>query len=148
MNSTGYHVVNLVLHIIETLLIWFILRKLSIPGAFLAALIFAVHPVNVETVGWIAQQKNLIAMLFLQFAILAYLKLEMPVAPPQNRLYRPAPAAGTGLAWFCSVGHAQQRIGSDISPIDVGNHLVAASRGQSPFLRSKNGDCPLPSYTP
>ena len=38
MNSSGYHLSNLILHIVESLLIWRILRKLSIPGAFLAAI--------------------------------------------------------------------------------------------------------------
>jgi tetratricopeptide (TPR) repeat protein len=74
MNSAGYHVTNLILHIAETLLIWIILRKLSIPGAFLAAMIFALHPVNVESVAWIAQRKNLMAMLFFLLSILCYLK--------------------------------------------------------------------------
>jgi protein O-mannosyl-transferase len=73
MKPTGYHVVSLILHVVETLLIWFIMQKLSVPGAFLAALIFAVHPVNVESVAWISQQKNMFAMLFFLLSILCYL---------------------------------------------------------------------------
>ena len=70
----GYHVTSLILQIVESLLIWMILRKLSIPGAFLAALIFAVHPVNVESVAWIAQLRNMLALLFFQLSILWYFK--------------------------------------------------------------------------
>jgi Flp pilus assembly protein TadD len=80
MNTTGYHVINLIFHIVEALLIWAILRKLSIPGAFLAAMIFAVHPVNVESVAWIAQRRNVVAMLFFLLSILWYLKAYMPSA--------------------------------------------------------------------
>jgi protein O-mannosyl-transferase len=75
LNSAGYHVTNIILHIAEALLIWIILRKLSIPGAFLAAMIFALHPVNVESAAWIAQRKNLMAMLFFLLSILWYLKV-------------------------------------------------------------------------
>jgi len=74
MNPTGYHATNLILHIVESLLIWVILRKLSIPGAFLGAMIFAVHPVNVESVAWIAQRKDMMAILFFLLSILCYIK--------------------------------------------------------------------------
>ena len=76
----GYHVTNLILHVAEALLIWIVLRKLSIPGAFWAALIFAVHPVNVESVAWIAQRRNIIAMLFFLLSILWFLKADMPMS--------------------------------------------------------------------
>ena len=76
MNPTGYHATNLILHIVEALLIWLILRKLLIPGAFLAAVIFAVHPVNVESAAWIAQLKDMTAMLFFLLAIFCYVQSE------------------------------------------------------------------------
>ncbi len=90
MSPAGYHVTNLVLHVAEALLVWLVLSKLSIPGAFLAALIFAVHPVNVETAAWISQRKNLMAMLFFLLSILWYLKyIEHPSA---DHLFRGSPA--------------------------------------------------------
>jgi protein O-mannosyl-transferase len=88
MNPAGYHVTNLVLHVIESLLIWLVLRKLSIPGAFFAAVLFAVHPVNVQAVAWIAQRKTLIAMVFMLLSILWYLNLcpraRVPLAAKQT----------------------------------------------------------------
>jgi protein O-mannosyl-transferase len=90
MNPIGYHATNLILHLAEAMLIWILLRKLSIPGAFLAALIFAVHPVNVESVAWISQRKNMIALLFFLLSILWYLKSLKRARLPSSFILHPS----------------------------------------------------------
>jgi protein O-mannosyl-transferase len=77
-DTRGYHLTNLVLHAAAAVLIWAIVRRLSITGGFFAALLFAVHPVNVESVAWIAQRKNTLAMVFLLLSIWSYLRFERP----------------------------------------------------------------------
>jgi tetratricopeptide (TPR) repeat protein len=75
-STTGYHLVNLLLHIGCAVLVLKILRFLRIPGAELAAVIFALHPVNVETVAWIAERKNVLSAIFALGATLCYLKFD------------------------------------------------------------------------
>ena len=75
-STTGYHIVNLLLHIGCVVLVLRILRRLRIPGAELAAIIFALHPVNVETVAWITERKNTLSALFALASTLWYLKFD------------------------------------------------------------------------
>ena len=76
-SPTGYHLVNLLLHIGCVVLLLKILRFLRIPGAELAAIMFALHPVNVETVAWISERKNTLSGLFGLAATLYYLKFDL-----------------------------------------------------------------------
>ena len=73
---TGYHIVNLLLHIGCVVLVLRIVRFLRIPGAELAATIFALHPVNAETVAWIAERKNTLSGVFALAATLWYLRFD------------------------------------------------------------------------
>lgn len=92
-SPTGYHLVNLLLHIGCVVLVLKILRFLRVPGAELAAIIFALHPVNVETVAWIAERKNTLSGLFGLAATLSFLKFDGRLSRgekhgPQGRGYR------------------------------------------------------------
>ena len=70
----GYHIVNLLLHCAVTLLLWRLLRRLAAPGAWIAAAVFAVHPLHVESVAWVIGRKDLLAAAFYLGAALAYIR--------------------------------------------------------------------------
>jgi tetratricopeptide (TPR) repeat protein len=72
----GYHLLNVLLHFFSALLLVRILRHLELPGAWLAAALFALHPIQVESVAWITELKNTLSGLCCLASALAYLRFD------------------------------------------------------------------------
>ena len=93
MNPAGYHATNLLLHAANAVVLYWIARRLfalaagSVTGedsarfvlpAAIAALVFAIHPLRVESVAWITERRDMLSLLFLQLSIGAYLGFASP----------------------------------------------------------------------
>lgn len=74
LSTLGYHLTNVVLHVINALLVWFLLWRLRTPGAWAAAAIFALHPVHVESVAWVTERKNVLMMVFFMLSLAAWIE--------------------------------------------------------------------------
>src|SRR6266567_3546200 len=75
-NPLGYHALNILLQAADAVLVWLVLRRLQIPGAWFAGLIFGIHPVHVESVAWISELKNVLAMFFNLLSILCFVEID------------------------------------------------------------------------
>ena len=71
-DPTGYHIVNLLLHFANTFLLWHLMRRLAVPGAWFIAAVFAIHPVHVESVAWVMGRKDLLSAFFYLAAFLTW----------------------------------------------------------------------------
>src|SRR4029079_18330023 len=75
-DTLGYHVVNVLLHVTSAILIALILQRLTVSGASVAAALFALHAVHVESVAWMTELKNTLAGVFYFSAALVYLRFD------------------------------------------------------------------------
>ena len=91
LNSLGYHLVTLACHALAAILLWRLLERLRVPGAWFGAALWALHPVQAESVAWICELKNTQSAVFFLLAILFWSKwLEVgrvsdPLAPAATR---------------------------------------------------------------
>lgn len=87
-HPTGYHLVSVLLHAASALLLWRVLARLQIPAPWLAAMLFAVHPLCVASVAWISELKNTLSLPLFLLSLLWYLQ-----ADPETRTTQHAPRA-------------------------------------------------------
>ena len=90
LNPLPYHLLNILLHAASAILLWRVLQVLRVRGAWLGAALWALHPVMVQSVGWVTELKNTQSCVFYLLSILFFLKWEdqggAVSRPPQRRI--------------------------------------------------------------
>jgi len=126
-HPAGYHLVNVLLHAANGVLLWRVLERLKIPAGWLAAALFVVHPVCVASAAWVSEQKNTLSLCFYLLSLLAYLSHE--TARGQGR-------TGQGAGWYVlSLGAFVLALFSKTTTVMLPVVLLACAWGQRGRLK-------------
>ncbi|TAL59006.1 MAG: tetratricopeptide repeat protein [Bacteroidetes bacterium] len=98
LDPFGYHLVNLIFHLLGTLFVFLIIKKLSGNGlvAFITALLFGIHPLHVESVAWISERKDVLYGFFFLGALYLYV---LPPLLPKGSISTTSPLLRREFRW-------------------------------------------------
>lgn len=127
--TVPYHVMNVLLHACAAFLLWRLLCKLRHPAALFAAALFAFHPLNVESVAWITERKNVLSMSLALWSVLMYLRFadEAPDGDPGSVRRRRRAWLWLGAFTLFALALASKTAVSMFAPVLL--LLVVARRG-------------------
>jgi len=100
LHPVPYHVENILLHALGAILVWRILLRLGVRGAWLGAAIFALHAVCVESVAWITQRKNTLCVVFFLASVLASMEFWLPRPAKSDKTGGPSGAKFGAWKWY------------------------------------------------
>jgi hypothetical protein len=121
LNPLPYHVVNVLVHAADAVLLWMTLRRLKVQGAWLGAALWALHPVQVESAAWITELKNTQSCFFYLLAIIFFLKwLALAEAPDAGHVEGFPRARAYGMALYCATLAILSKSSTVMLPVVLG----------------------------
>ncbi|MDY6905788.1 MAG: tetratricopeptide repeat protein [Thermodesulfobacteriota bacterium] len=100
LNAFIFHLNNVLLHAANAVLLWLLLLRLGIPWPWFAAALFALHPVQAESVTWISERKNVLSLFFGLASMLIYCRFLMARSGDKKATYKKWGLYGAALLLF------------------------------------------------